>query len=543
MTDCRDDLLAKNDCTRPNFLLIMTDQQRADHLGAYGNPQVRTPHIDALAADGVVFDRFYVNAPVCMPNRAAILTGRMPSSAGVRMNGIPLPLSARSFAETLREAGYQTALVGKAHFQNMTNTEPTPVHRQPDVPRDRQADSDLRDGQEYGNESSRNWENPAFRVSLPYYGFDEATLCLEHGDQVGGDFARWLERQGFPAMNQRGSTPNSLSADESIVAPQAWRTALDATHYPTSFISRETIGWLRSYADAPEGQRPFMLLCSFPDPHHPFTPPEPYWSAYSPDDIRLPASFDASLEYAPPHKYALHKELSMGLRRTSGSRVIAVNEAEARQAIALNYGAISMIDDAVGDIMNSLRELNLLRNTVVVFMSDHGDLMGDHGLLFKGPLHYQSLIRMPFIWRDPRYEGQNGRRHSLACAMDIAPTIIERAGAKSCHGMQGRSLLPAIDNERDWIDGAILIEEENHRSVPGLPDPPRVRTLISDRWRLSVYLGTDWGELYDLSEDPHEIRNLFNEPANSGIRAELLWKLSQEMIKLSPNLPLATKMA
>jgi arylsulfatase A-like enzyme len=542
MTDRQDDPRTKDDCARPNFLLIMTDQQRADHLGAYGNPQLRTPHIDALAADGIVFDRFYVNAPVCMPNRAAILTGRMPSSAGVRMNGVPVPLSARSFAETLRDAGYRTALIGKAHFQSMTDAKPAPAHGQPGVPRDIQADADLRDGPEYGNESPRNWQDPAFRVSLPYYGFDEAILCLEHGDRVGGDFARWLERQGFPAMNRRGS-PNALPAGEPVVAPQAWRTVLDAAHYPTSFISRETIGWLRSHAAGPERRAPFLLQCSFPDPHHPFTPPEPYWSAYSPDDIRLPASFGASLEYAPPHKCALHEELSKGLRRTGGSRVIAVNEAEARQAIALNYGAISMIDDAVGEIMNSLREMNLLRNTVVVFMSDHGDLMGDHGLLFKGPLHYQSLVRMPFIWRDPRYAGQGGRRRSLACAMDIAPTILERAGARPRHGIQGRSLLPAINDGRDWIDGAVLIEEENHRSVPGLPDPPRARTLITGQWRLSVYSGTDWGELYDLSSDPHEIRNLFNEPANSRIRAELLWELSKEMTRLSPNLPLATKMA
>jgi arylsulfatase A-like enzyme len=131
--------------------------------------------------------------------------------------------------------------------------------------------------------------------------------------------------------------------------------------------------------------------------------------------------------------------------------------------------------------------------------------------------------------------------------MDIAPTLLERAGVQPCHGIQGRSLLPTIDNRldsgRDWIDGAVLIEEENHRSVPGLPDPPRVRTLVTDRWRLSIYLGTDWGELYDLSADPHEIHNLFNEAANSRIRSELLWELSKEMIRLSPNLPLATKMA
>ena len=137
---------------RPNFLLIMTDQQRADHLGVYGNSQVRTPHIDALAADGVVFDRFDVNAPVCMPNRAAILTGRMPSAAGVRRNGIPVPLSAHSFVESLREAGYRTALFGKAHFQNMTEAAPNPVPGQAAMPRSCQADLGRRDRPEYSCE-------------------------------------------------------------------------------------------------------------------------------------------------------------------------------------------------------------------------------------------------------------------------------------------------------------------------------------------------------------------------------------------------------
>lgn len=522
---------------RPNFLLIMTDQQRADHLGAYGNTQIRTPHIDALASEGVVFDRFYVNAPVCMPNRAAILTGRMPSAAGVRRNGIPVPLSTRSFVENLREAGYLTTLIGKAHFQNMTEAVPTPVSGQAAVSRERQADFESRDGSEYDCESPRRWQDVEFRMPLPYYGFSEAVLCLEHGDQVGGDFARWLAHENFPGKERRGA-PGGADAPEQ--APQAWRTVLDAGHYPTAFIKQKTRDWLSAYADRAD-EFPFFLQCSFPDPHHPFTPPEPYWSAYAPDEMQLPESFAAPMECAPPHKRAIHEEFAQGWRKTEGSRVIAVNAAEARQAIALNYGAISMIDDAVGSIIDTLSELDLLKNTVVIFLSDHGDFMGDHGLLFKGPLHYQSLVRMPFIWKDP--QAPKGRRCSLSSAIDIAPTILARAGVLPCHGMQGRSLLSTISGVCDDSEGAVLIEEESHRSVPGLPDPPRVRTLVTKRWRLSIYPGNDWGELYDLVNDPHEIYNLFADPSSLAIRAELLWRLGQEMTRLAPNLPLATRMA
>ena len=527
---------------RPNFLVFMTDQQRADHLGCYGNALLRTPNIDALAQAGSLFERFYVNAPVCMPNRAALATGRMPSAAGVRMNGVPLPLSAKTYAEALRESGYRTALIGKAHFQNMTEAPPSPVKGEASIPRERQSDSDHRNGVAYGCESPGQWSNPDFQVPLPYYGFDDALLCLEHGDLVGGDYARWLDQQGLANEHKPGPA-SALAVDRPIQAPQAWRTAVDEEHYPTGFIVEKSIDWLRTHAAGPDGGQPFLLQCSFPDPHHPFTPPGRYWSAYSPGEVQLPASFAASLELAPPHKRALHDELAGGKRRTAGSRAIAVTEAEARQSIALNYGAITMIDDAVGRLMQSLRELGLDDNTVVIFLSDHGDFMGDHGLIFKGPLHYQSLIRMPFIWRETDGTARTARCGGLASAMDLAPTILERAGVMPYHGMQGRSLLPAIQGRSDSPQRSVLIEEESHRSLPGLPTPPRVRTLVTDRWRISIFAGADWGELYDLSGDPHEIHNRFADPDYAAIRAELLWQLSTEMTRLSSNLPLATNMA
>ena len=539
-----------HDVARPNFLLLMTDQQRADHLGAYGNTLLRTPHIDALARSGVAFDRFYVNAPVCMPNRAALATGRMPSAAGVRMNGVPLPLSALTFADALREAGWRTALIGKAHFQNMTDAPPTPAAGEPGVPRARQAVRDQRIGAEYGSESPAQWRRDDFRVPRPYYGFEDAQLCLEHGDTVGGDYARWL-RERLPAGAAPPGPAGALATDAPVVAPQAWRTALREEHYPTRFVAERSIAWLRAHASGPERGRAFLLQCSFPDPHHPFTPPGRYWSMYAPGDVRLPPSFDAPLELAPPHKRALHEELASGRRRTGGSRAIAVTPAEARQAIALNYGAITMIDDAVGAVMVALRELGLDDNTVIVFLSDHGDFMGDHGLLFKGPLHYQSIVRMPFIWRDTLAARQrSGRCADAACAIDLAPTLLERAGVLPCHGLQGRSLLPLLrgaagdmGDKGDTGARCVLIEEHSHREVPGLPAVPRVRTLVTERWRLSIYPGAAWGELYDLRDDPDEVRNRFDDPACLATRAELLWRLGCEMARLAPDLPLPARMA
>ncbi len=530
---------------RPNFLLIMTDQQNVNHLGAYGNRVLSTPNIDALAANGLTLDRFYVNSPVCMPNRAALATGRMPSVAGVRMNGVPLPLHVKTYADFLREAGYRTALIGKAHFQTMTENEPAPMPGQGERPWQRQATLDTRTGADYEQESPISWRDPAFEVRTPYYGFDTVRLCLEHADEVGGDFARWLLRvHGIgPDSRRKRQTQSPAGA-----APQSWATDLEETQYPTHYIAEESIAWIDRHVQTHPAGQPFFLKCSFPDPHHPFCPPGRYWHAYQPADVDLPESFHLSLDAAPPHKKAVHAEHAQGLRQTRGSRVIAVTEDEARHAIALNYGALQMIDDQVGRLLAHLQKKNLLDNTVVIFMSDHGDFMGDHGLLFKGPLHYDSLIRSPLIWNDPQARGAGLRSQALISAIDLAPTLLERAGIAVPHnpvphGLQGRSFLPAVQGRAYEGAASVLVEEEGHRQVPGLPLPPKVRTLVTQRYRLSVYPGATWGELYDQTNDPMEARNLFHEPAWDSVKSELLWQLVDQMGHLGNNLPLPRRMA
>jgi len=528
---------AKAGARRPNFLIFLTDQQRADHLGCYGDRLLRTPNIDALARSGARFERFYTSSPVCMPNRAALATGRMPSVAGVRMNGVPLPLDALTYADVLASAGYHTALIGKAHFQIQTGAAPTPAPREPAVPRSFQATADRREGEAYGAEAPERWDRPDHEPATPYYGFEETQLCLEHGDAVGGAYARWLAARAPRLAGRR------RDAAAAATAPQATPTLLPEHLYPTRFVADEAIAFIRRRAQDRSG-RPFLLQCSFPDPHHPFNPPGRYWSMYAPGDVALPPSFDAPLDIAPPHKRAIHEEFRDGRRKTSGSRAIAVSAEEARQAIALNYGAITMIDDAVGDVMRALAGGGLDEDTIVVFMSDHGDFMGDHGLLFKGPLHYQSIVRMPVIIRAAGVAARGLVARAPACAMDLCPTLLELAGLEPPHGVQGRSLVPVLAGRIGGFDDrAILVEEQNHRAIPGLPPPWSARTLIAGRWRLSIYANADWGELYDLGDDPHELRNLFGEPAHAALRGELMWRLAREMTLLSPNLPLPARMA
>lgn len=525
---------------RANFLVFVTDQQRADHLGCYGNTVVRTPHIDALASRGVVFDRFYVASPVCMPNRAALATGRMPSVAGVRMNGVPLSLSAATHVDALRGAGWRTALIGKCHLQNMTDSPPAWKVTPAAGAAENEAVRDLRVGPAYEQESMARWRDPAHQVSLPYYGFDHVELCLEHGDEVGGHYARWLAARGVRQSAVTG--PDRPGATRGIVAPQAWRTGLGEEDYPSAFVRDRTIAWLDRHAASAAGE-PFYVQCSFPDPHHPFTPPGRWFDAYRAADVALPESFAASGPRDHPIKTALHAELASGRRDAArSSRAIAVTADEARQAIALTYGSIACIDAMVGDVLRALDRLGLARDTVVVFLSDHGDFMGDHGLMFKGPLHFRSLVRMPFIWSDPALPP--GRRSQLASAIDYAPTVLARAGVAPYHGMQGMDLAAAMAASGEGrTRDALLIEEEGHRAVPGLAGVPRVRTLLTERWRLTLYAGQPRGELFDLREDPFEIANRFGDGDLASVRGELAWALADLQARLADDCPRPSRMA
>jgi arylsulfatase A-like enzyme len=527
---------------RPNFLIIITDQHRADHLGCYGNRILATPQIDALAARGVAFDRFTVASPICMPNRATLMTGRMPSVHGVRHNGIPLSLRATTFAELMRVAGYRTAMVGKSHLQNMLD-KPTLV---PD-PRDAALakppgaldEASTPEPGRYDQEFAARWrQNPERRMALPYYGFEQVDLAIEHGDQVDGHYTGWLAKHAPDPDKLRGPE-NALPAPD-IVCPQAWRTRIPEALYPTSYVAERTIERLNEFAKTKD--RPFLLKCSFPDPHHPFTPPGRYWDLYRAADVALPESFRFDRERAPPHVKHLLAERDAGARLATTPAPFACTEREAREATALTYGMITMIDDAVGRILARLDALGLADDTVVIFTADHGDFMGDHQLLLKGPIHYQSITRVPFIWADPKAAGGGTRRRAIAGTVDIAPTILARAGLAPFNGMHGASLLGVIAGTDQFRD-AMVIEEEGQRVYMGFPSRVRVRTLVTERHRLSVYGGVAWGELYDLQEDPHECVNLWDDAGARDVRLAMQDRLLREMIAISETSPRPSALA
>ncbi|WP_028601318.1 sulfatase family protein [Ottowia thiooxydans] len=520
---------------KPNFLLITSDQQRADHLGCYGNPQVRTPHLDALARRGTRFDRMYVATGVCMANRASLMTGRMPSVHGTRCNGIPLARNATTFVDLLRDDGYRTGLVGKCHLQNMTDMpaeaprDPVPEGLRP--PQDAHADAITSRWSEggYEQEMVRRWRtDPAHRVQTPYYGFDHVDLCTMHGDMVEGDYARWLREVAGDIDKLRG--PGNAISDDRYPAPQAYRTRVPEHQYPSAWVGDKTLAFLD---DAAGSEQPFFLHCSFADPHHPFTPPGKYWDMYDPAQMVLPRSFYQAADESFAPVAALHRERASGAGRINSTVSFAAHEREAKAALALTYGMITMIDDVVGRILAHLKTLGLDDNTIVIFTSDHGDFMGDHGLLLKAALHYQSLVRVPFIWSEPgRGNSQDtvSSTQALASTIDIPATILAKAGLAPFYGMQGRDLQSVLSEDNKAGRDAVLVEEDGHAPTFGLKVPVRARTVITETHRLTTYDQPGWTELYDLRKDPDELNNLIDDPAHASVRATLFESLARELM-------------
>ncbi len=506
---------------RPNILYLMTDQHRADWLGCTGHPVVKTPNIDGLAARGTRFSRFHVTSPVCMPNRGAIFTGRYPSVNGLRHNGLPLPANAATFVDVLRDAGYGTATIGKSHLQPFGKA-PAVRAGEPHIANPAIPEAIKPDGHNYDLEHPDNYDaGGQFDFPTPYYGFDHVRMVTSHSDECGGHYLQWLRGQtnDWAALRDR---KNQLPHD--YVCPQAYRTALPEELYPTFYIRDEANAYLRSQQDE---EAPFFAFVSFPDPHHPFTPPGRYWDMYSPEQFSVDLPFEAHRN-PPPQLLAWRDMLENGVQPENQQQPFMASEQALKEAMALTAGMTTMIDDAIGDILKTLDEIGQAENTVVIMNADHGDYMGAFSLLLKGPFAHMSVNRVPFIWADPTLAGR-GAADGLAASLDIAPTLIERLGLTPYYGMQGRSFLNQLEGGEPARD-FVLIEHEENKVYPGLKERPNMRHLITDSHRMTVYKNLDFGELYDLKNDPDETHNLWNNPAAATVKSDMMFRLSQAML-------------
>ena len=484
-----------------NVLLISTDQMRRDHMGCGGNPIVRTPNLDALAAGGVCLDRAYVNNPLCMPNRSTIATGRLPRNHGCWSNGINLPTCERTVADVLNESGYHTALLGKGHL--------TSYGGEPD-----------KDAPSY--DCSQAWREGKMTPDWtgPYYGFAECALSIGHGNwgSASGHYGAWVE-QNFPGVmdsHRDGVTPSPTGA------PQCFTPSMPVEAHCSTWLGQIGSEYLR--ARAADG-RGFLCWVSFPDPHHPFCPPRPYDTMHDPAEVVMPKLGPEALDDKPRwfrHAYEANERWE-GIN--PNDRLADITEAQLRDIIARTYGMISLIDDNVGKLLGVLDETGLAANTIVIFTSDHGDLMGDCGLLYKGPFHLEGLINVPMIWRVP---GGAGGVHSdgLFNSADIAPTILALLGVE----------IPAATDglvQEDLVRGGAARRDAAFVEFKSMYRPElNLRTIITPERKLTYYGGLDCGELYDMAAEVPERRNLYDDPACAAERAQLEGRLLQQEVLL-----------
>lgn len=469
---------------RPNVLLITTDQQHADTIQALGNSAIRTPNLDALVARGVSFGRTYAANPVCSPSRSSILTGDYPSLHGCWNIGVKLDEHCTRMSDVLSDAGYQTALFGKAHFQPVLAT--GSFEAAPNI---------------FDRDFWRKWNGP-------YYGFQEVKMLHGHADEIsssGMHYGAWLEDHGVDTAQFFG--PNGGFREGKWDLPEE-------LHY-TRWTADQTIEFLENRDE----DSPFFVWCSFQDPHNAFLVPEPWDSLYSMEELPEFIKQDGEMnDKTLLHKYLIEDrldELDLPItadpnHATKGIQCLGpttdkIGNARAKKWLAAYYGMISLIDHHIGRLLETLDKLDITKDTLIIFTSDHGDYAGNHGLWFKGPLHYEDVIRVPFIvsWLDCLPE--NVQSNSLQSLVDIAPTLYDLCKVGPVPEVQG------ISQSHTWMYPHEPVR--NHCLVENRAEPTfYVKSIVGERYKLNYFLGRNEGELYDLQEDPNEFVNLYHDP-------------------------------
>ncbi|ASJ74064.1 sulfatase [Granulosicoccus antarcticus] len=489
---------------RPNVILITTDQQRGDCVG-YQPRGVKTPHIDRIAQAGTRFDTCITPHPMCQAARASILTGKLPYTHGVRDNGRNLAnhFGADGLGGIFSQAGYQTQFIGKAHLSthetfNATG-QPECYYSTADYPAD--------------------WGGP-------YFGFESVELLLRpHHHCAWNDPPYTLHYENYLNTDNAGrqrwekakvhANPQGLPDTTHL---QVWRSALEDEWHSTPWIADRTVDMIQDMGD-----EPLFAWVSFPDPHPPFLAAEPWASMYHPDEVDIPEHRELDLDNRPWwHRAFLESPIRKNVKRPHAEagkdwgESKALTETELRDITALYYGMITAIDHQVGRILDALEERGELENTIIIFTSDHGEWLGDHGLLLKGPMLYDGLLRVPYVMSGPNIPA--GKIvHDPVSTLDIRATLADMCGLQ-VSADNGESLVGLLQNtaSRDFALNEWEVDET--RSGIGMD----LSTVRSQRYRMSVDLRTDTGELYDLQEDPHEMHNLFGDPGYAKTQAEHL---------------------
>ena len=469
--------------SRPNILWICSDQQRFDTLGAYGNSFVHTPNLDRLAAEGVLFEHAYCQNPVCTPSRASFLTGRYPRTTRVRQNGQSIPADEVLVTKLLHDAGYVCGLAGKLHISTVYPSICPGTERRID------------DGYDEFHWMHHPWQ-----------------------DWPSNEYYHWLAERGV------------TYTDQPIEGLSHVRRGMAEEHHPTTWCAEKAVNFI----DACSGfDHPWLFSVNFFDPHHVFDPPAEYLERYlrALDEIPLPNYIPGELDNKPPFQRDDHATAF------SDKAFDEMSDADHRLSRAAYWAMCDLIDAQVGRLLEALDRTGQRDNTLMIYPSDHGEMLGDHGIYYKGPYLYDPAVRVPLIASMPSAVARNVRSEALVELVDIAPTLLEAAGLDVHPGMQGRSLWSLLTGQADAGRHRDDVYCESYAAAGHREVGAYVTMVRTQEHKLSAVHGMDCGELYDLQHDPTETHNLWDSAEHKQLKAAMLKRLSDRMALTIDPLP------
>lgn len=436
-------------------------------------------------------------------------TGLYPRHHGLCRNGMALPEAIPTLWGALKNKGISTYAVGKLHYQPLLGSR---EHQMP--------------------ESLAYWANPAASAwSGPFYGFDHVSLVLGEANEStkAGHYAHWL-RENHPANVDLFSPRSGDGQAEDL--KEVWKNGIPVDQHYTTWIANRSIDIVEESA---KSKSPFCIFMSFPDPHHPFSPPRPYCDLFKPSELPLPLVVAGELERMPSYLKEGDDPMQdayipLGSKvREQGFMLHtdSISEQTMRTVIAHTYGSVRMIDDVVGDVFAALDRNGLFDDTYVVFTADHGEFLGEHGLLRKGPPPYRQLLQVPFLVCGPGVQ-EGARSDALTSHLDLMSTFCDlfTVNAPNNDGLSLVSILSGKQNDvRDY-----LFAEYHPRADAMVYN----QSIITKSWRCTVYPNApQWGELFALNADPAEHWNLFGEKSE----ARRFHEFKDMLNKLFPSSP------
>lgn len=459
---------------KPNIVFIFSDQHRGDTLGSVGHPAVITPNLDKIAAEGVNFTRCSTNSPLCMPARASMMTGQYVCENGVWDNNRMADPKGPSHVRNIRDAGYHTALIGKTHLW---------LH------------GGRREGRKHTNDNINILEDWGFEYVHELTGPIATIINDSH-------YTDYLAEKGLLEKHREYMIKYVVPWRKGESRP--WEEPpcpLPAEDHLDSYTGQKAVDWIGGY----EGNRPFYLQVLFPGPHDPFDSPEEYREMYKPEDMPV-GIMDWPKEPVPPY-------VQMVLNWSNLKELTP----ERKQLLrTFYYGKVTLIDEYIGRIFRALEKKDLLDNTWIVYNSDHGEMLGDHRLSHK-IVFYEGALRIPCIFRPPGGI-QGWQSKALTDQIDVAASLIDVAGARSMAWSDGRSLIPQI---KEGPDGS---EAQKGKDVV-FSEVYGFSMVRDERYKLIVQSETLRPvEMFDLENDPDELKNLVNESSLESVRQELIDK-------------------